>query len=202
MDNGSSVGARLRVLRRERELSQKDLAAQCGLSLNAVSLIERDEISPNVATLQRLATALGVRMGYFFETDQQASIIFVKAGEGPRITSRGVTIEGVGIHLEKQQVQPFLLTLAPHSDIGGGRVTHSGHEFVCCMRGTLKYDVDEASYILEPGDMLLFEAALPHFCQNPGDEEAQFMLVLHTPERPQDSVRWHFMDHPDVAHMG
>ena len=202
MDTGISVGTRLRTLRRELNLSQKELAAQCGLSLNAVSLIERDEISPNVATLQRLATALNVKMSYFFETDQHASVIHVKAGQRPAITSRGVTIEGVGIRLEGQEMQPFVLTLAPHSDIGSGRVTHTGHEFVYCLRGSLQYEVDNASYLLESGDSLLFEAALPHIARNPGEEETQFLLVLHTPDRPQDSVRWHFMDHPAVAHMG
>jgi transcriptional regulator with XRE-family HTH domain len=202
MDNELSVGARLRSLRQAKNLSQKELAQQGGLSLNAISLIERDEISPNVATLQRLASALNVKMSYFFETNQQASVIHVKAGKRPAISSKGVTIEGIGMQLERQQVQPFMLTLAPHSDIGGGRVIHSGHEFVCCIKGTLKYEVDETTYLLHPGDMLLFEAALPHFCQNPGDDEAQFILVLHTPDRPQDSVRWHFMDHPEVAHMG
>jgi transcriptional regulator with XRE-family HTH domain len=202
MDVSFSVGERLRNLRRAQNLSQKDLAELGGLSLNAISLIERDAISPNVTTLQRLATALNVKMGYFFETDQQANAIYVKSGQGPKITSRGLTIEGVGMQLERQQVQPFLLTLAPHADIGSGRVTHSGHEFICCVRGTLKYEVDQATYVLEPGDMLLFEAALPHYCQNPGDEEAKFILVLHTPERPRESVRWHFMDHPSAAHIG
>ncbi len=202
MDGEFSVGARLRSLRQAQHLSQKELAKLCGLSLNAVSLIERDEISPNVATLQRLATALNVKMSYFFETDQQASVIYVPAGQRPAITSRGVTIEGIGLRLERQQVQPFLLTLAPHADIGSDRVVHGGHEFVCCMKGTLQYEVDETTYLLRPGDMLLFEAALPHSCRNPGEEEAQFMLVLHTPDRPADSVRWHFMDHPAVEHMG
>ncbi len=202
MNNEFSVGSRLRSLRQAQNLSQKELAKQCGLALNSISLIERDEISPNVTTLQRLATALNVKMSYFFETDQQASVIHVKAGQRPAISSKGVTIEGVGMQLERQQVQPFMLTLAPHSNIGGGRVIHSGHELVCCVKGTLRYEVDENTYLLHPGDMLLFEASLPHFCQNPGDEEAQFILVLHTPDRPQDSVRWHFMDHPEVAHMG
>jgi transcriptional regulator with XRE-family HTH domain len=201
LDNEFSVGARLRHLRQEQNLSQKELAKLCGLSLNAVSLIERDEISPNVATLQRLASALNVKMSYFFETDRQATVIYVKAGERPAITSRGVKIEGIGARLEKQQMEPFLMTLSPHSNIGSGRVIHSGHELVCCLKGTVQYEVDETTYLLEPGDMLMFEAALPHSSQNPGDDEAQFLLVLQTPDRPQDSVRWHFMDHPAVAHM-
>ena len=202
MDQELTVGTRLRNLRREQNLSQKDLAAQCGMSLNAISLIERDAISPNVATLQRLATALNVRMGYFFESDEQASVIYVKAGERQGITSRGVTIEGMGLRLAEQQVQPYILSFAPRSDIGSRLVTHTGHEFACCLRGTLEYEVDNVTYNLGAGDMLLFEASLPHSCQNTSAEEARLLLVLHTPDRPQDSVRWHFIDHPGVAHMG
>jgi transcriptional regulator with XRE-family HTH domain len=202
MDNELSVGARLRTLRRELNLSQKDLAERCGLSLNAVSLIERDEISPNVATLQKLASALNVKMSYFFETDRQATVIHVKGGQRPAITNRGVTIEGIGMRLEKQQMEPFLMTLAPHSNIGSGRVTHTGHELVCCVSGNIQYEIDETTYLLEPGDMLMFEASLPHSSRNPGDKEAQFLLVLQTPDRPQDSVRWHFIDQPGAAHMG
>ena len=162
-DNEFSVGARLRQLRRSA-ISRKRSGRLSGMSLNAVSLLERDVSSPNVATLQRLATALNVRISVFFETDQQATVIYVQAGQRPALTSRGVTIEGIGLHLEGQQMQPFLLTLAPHSDIGNRLVTHTGHEFVCCLKGTVKYEVDETTYLLRPGDMLLFEAALPHSC--------------------------------------
>jgi quercetin dioxygenase-like cupin family protein len=97
-------------------------------------------------------------------------------------------------------------TTRPHAHSAlcrvGGRVVHGGHEFVCCMKGTLQYEVDETAYLLRPGDMLLVEAALPHSWAEPREEEAQFLLVLHTPDRPTDSVRWHFMDHPAVEHMG
>ncbi len=56
-------------------MSQRDLADLSGLSTNTVSLIERDETSPSVATLQHLAGALGVRMSYFFETPDESSVV-------------------------------------------------------------------------------------------------------------------------------
>lgn len=217
MDNEVSVGARLRCLRRERHLSQKALAKQCGLSLNAISLTERDEISPNVATLQRLAAALGVQMGGFFagefgadrqdrpdRPDQQAGVIYVKAGQCQTVTTGGVTIAGIcsGRRLAGQQLQPFLLTLAPHADIGSRHLVYTGHEFVCCIKGTLTYEVDETGYVLARGDMLLFDAALPHSCQNPGEEEAQCLLVLQVPSGPPDSIRGPFLNYPSTVPIG
>lgn len=50
----------LRQLRTERGLSQMALADRAGLSRNFVAQIERGESLPTVATLRRLATALGI----------------------------------------------------------------------------------------------------------------------------------------------
>ena len=55
METAFSLGDKLRHLRSERNISQRDLARLAGLSPNSISLIERDETSPSVATLQSLA---------------------------------------------------------------------------------------------------------------------------------------------------
>ena len=54
MEGTFSLGKKLRQLRNERNISQRDLARMAGLSPNSISLIERDETSPSVATLQSL----------------------------------------------------------------------------------------------------------------------------------------------------
>ena len=201
-DTGFSLGARLRGLRKERELSQRGLAELAGLSPNAISLIEREEISPSVATLQRLAGALGVKMSYFFETETLVRVLCVRSGERPVIRGAGLTIEGLGARLADQQMEPFLITLAPRADMGTGQVVHAGHEFVCCLAGQVQYEIDGALYLLEPGDFLLFEADLPHCWGNPGDEVARLLLVLQAPDGVQEPARRHFSDYPSVTHLG
>ena len=62
-----NVGQRIRMLRDQRKLSLRALADRCGLSINAISLIERGENSPTVSSLHVLATALGVPITDFFE---------------------------------------------------------------------------------------------------------------------------------------
>lgn len=61
-----NVGQRIRRLREQRQLSLRALARLCGLSTNAISLIERGENSPTVSSLHALATALGVSITDFF----------------------------------------------------------------------------------------------------------------------------------------
>ncbi|MCX6028114.1 MAG: cupin domain-containing protein [Chloroflexi bacterium] len=197
-----SLGARLHGLRKERELSQRELAELAGLSPNAISLIERNEISPSVATLQRLAGALKVKMGYFFEGTAEARVIHTRAGERPAITSRGLVIEGLGARLDGQQMEPFCVTLAPQADTGREQVVHAGHELVCCLAGGVEYTVDGVVYLLHPGDLLLFEADLPHYWRNPGTETARLLLVLQAPGGLQDPAPRHFTEYPSVTHIG
>ena len=197
-----TVGLRLRDLRKERGLSQRGLADLAGLSPNAISLIERDEQSPSVATLQRLAAALGVKMSYFFESETVAQVLHFRPQQRPAIRGSGLTIEGLGARLDGQQMEPFLITLASHADMGAGRVVHEGQEFVVCLAGRLCYEIDGVDYVLAPGDFLLFAASQPHRWGNPGDEEARLVLVLQAPDRTGEPARRHFSAYPSVAHLG
>ncbi len=201
MADNPSLGHRLRVLRQERELSQRALAQQAELSPNAISLIERDEISPSVATLQRLAGALNVKMSYFFDGTSETSIVYSRAGTRAPVMSGGVAIEGLGSRLRRQQMEPFHLTLAAHADAGGQQVVHTGQELVCCHQGCVEYEIDGTTYMLTPGDILLFEADLPHYWRNPAEETAELLLVLQAPELPEDLARRHFVKHPSLAHI-
>lgn len=54
------IGQNVRRLRQARSLSQQRLAAKADLSLRTLTRIEADETQPNLATVYRLATALGV----------------------------------------------------------------------------------------------------------------------------------------------
>ncbi len=203
MDKSFSLGEKVRQVRTERNISQRDLARLAGLSPNSISLIERDETSPSVATLQSLAGALNIRMSYFFEEESPASVLHIKSGVRPKITSDGVQIEGMGKTLPAQEMEPFLITLEPQAGSGGERqVVHSGHEFVYCLQGKIEYVIDGSVYLMETGDILIFEAALPHLWRNPFDSEAKFILVLQTPNASREPVQRHFSNHPSVKHIG
>jgi transcriptional regulator with XRE-family HTH domain len=202
MEPITTVGSRLRTLRKERDMSQRDLAERSHLSTNTISLIERDEISPSVATLQHLASALGVRMSYFFEDAAETNVVYAKVRMRPRMVSQGVTIEALGARLSEQQMDPFYLTLAPHADAGARRVIHGGQEFVCCLRGHVEYEVDGRTYSLDRGDFLLFRAELPHYWCNTTEETVEVLLLLQASEPTGQPVRGHFPAYRSVEHLG
>ena len=62
------VGRRLRERRTAEQLTLKQLANRTGLSVSLISQIELGKSAASMSTLHKLATALQVRMTYFFET--------------------------------------------------------------------------------------------------------------------------------------
>ena len=54
------IGARLRAWRTNQGLSQSEVERRTGLAHNAISRIETGEVAPKLATLERIADALGI----------------------------------------------------------------------------------------------------------------------------------------------
>jgi len=63
----TSLGARIKALRGERGLQQRQLAEKAGLTPSMVSQIESGRLTPSLPTLGKLAGALGVAIGQLFE---------------------------------------------------------------------------------------------------------------------------------------
>ncbi len=72
---------------------------------------------------------------------------------------------------------------------------------MCCYRGCVDYEIDGTTYVLTAGDYLLFEAELPHYWRNAGQETAELLLILRAPDFPEDLARRHFTRHPSVGHI-
>lgn len=197
----NNLGNRLKKIRGERGLSQRELAERAGISANAISLIERNENSPSVSTLQSLAAALSVKISYFFEEEQPGEVLFVSAGQRPELKSDGVRIESVGGKLLNQEMEPFLVHLEPGAGSGRQLVIHSGHELVYCLSGEIDYLIDGEPYLVRAGDMLLFQAYMPHSWTNSGSQPASFFLVLQTPGETEETIQRHFSSYPSLRHI-
>src|SRR5919109_2204220 len=63
------VGERLRAIRRSRRAALRTIAARSGLSESFLSQVERGRSSASIASLRRIAEALGVSMADLFEPD-------------------------------------------------------------------------------------------------------------------------------------
>ncbi len=174
-----NVGIRLKELREGRNISMRTLATKSGLSANALSMIERGKTSPSVSTLYKLADAMGISITAFFgpESDKK-QVVFLKSDERTRMAfTRGV-FEALGGEQFAGRVEPFMLTMESGATSGPHMITHTGHEFVFCLRGELDYQVEKENFHLSAGDSLLFAAQLKHKWRNAGKAVTNALIII------------------------
>jgi len=187
-----NVGRRLQELRNKQGLSIRSLAEISGLNFNTLSLIENEKTSPNVSTLQQLATALQVPITAFFDSSSiHKEVVFQKIGQRARTSFPHGELEDLGGGLALGEATPLLMTSKPFSTSGPDAIVHTGQEFVYCLDGSIVYMVGHDEYILEPGDSLIFEAHIPHRWENRGDIMARSILVICPADNGDRSVEQH-----------
>ena len=112
------LGNQVRKLRNERSLTLQDLAGLTGLSKPNLSQIENNLVTPPIATLLKIATALGVPIGYFFqESPQQINMIVVRKedrygiAKGPHISHIGYQYEPLAYPKIDKSMEPFIVEM-------------------------------------------------------------------------------------------
>src|SRR5260370_41558370 len=66
-----ALGAKIRVIRREKDLSVLDLSNASNISAGMLSKIENGQISPSLSTLQSIANALNVPLSLLFAASEE-----------------------------------------------------------------------------------------------------------------------------------
>ena len=160
-----NLGHKIRQLRKTHQLTIKQLANGCGLSPNAISLLERGEVAPTVATLCKIASALGVPASSLFQEVCRNEVILTRARD----------------HLNHQPVGRALTAL--RCTIGQGLTDQDqadcSAEFVLCLSGEIEYEVDGQCYSLNPGDSLSYNGKVLHCWRNRSSGVAVAVMILY-----------------------
>jgi transcriptional regulator with XRE-family HTH domain/predicted Fe-Mo cluster-binding NifX family protein len=187
------VGRKLRDLRTRQGFSLRALAEKSGLNVNTLSLVENSKSSPSVSTLQQLAVALNVPISGFFETEPvKHRVVFTPSDQRPQVNFGATRMQNLAKDLAGNNLQPFIVSLKPGMGSGDRMIVHTGHEFVFCLEGRIRYQIEGDEYLLSPGDSLVFESHLPHCWENNGQEDAQILLILYSSDAREEPGGRHF----------
>lgn len=170
------LGQHLRGLRKMHDLSLEQLAERCGLSVGALSQIERGITSPTMRSLRRLSEVFNVPMSQLFHEGDLPPVEelgrIVRA-QGRRVLSLNTT--GV----QKELLTPaangaleiYLVTIAPGGSSGPELYTHKGEEGGYVMTGEMVLEIENQEFHLKTGDSFRFKSNAPHRFANATDEE-------------------------------
>ena len=169
------------------------LAAATGLTKSYLSKIQNSHKLPPIATLSRIAQALGTGLGSFFGD-------ILEPGEGATVVRknerlpvvRGGTAFGydyVSLAHDRlgKRMEPFVFTFPSKID-RHVFFDHGGEEFVFILSGKVIFQVGDERWTLEKGDSLYFDAAIPHRGWSVGSESTA-LVVIYAADQRHDGPR-------------
>ncbi|RBW70191.1 helix-turn-helix domain-containing protein [Bacillus taeanensis] len=170
-----NIGTKIRAIRNRKKFTIAQMCEATGLSKGFISNVENNNTSPSINTLQTIAEFLGVPLPYLLlEKKQHMRVVRKNA----RTTSshNNLKVE----HLtSKGGLRMMIVEMPPGTSIGEPH-THEGEECHLVLEGTILAEQGEDSAILEEGDSFSWNASVPHFVKNIGDEKAVVLISIHS----------------------
>ena len=181
------IGKKIRELRKKAGLVLQDLSNRTGLSKPLLSQIEKEVVSPPIATLLKISRALDINIGFFFQNhDPEERVVLVRKDESKVIDSRyfgreesGYYYEALAYKKSKKYMEPFLVEFKRKKAEKLSYFSHEGEEFIYLLEGTLEFRTENQQYILRPGDSLYFESSIPHAYRALERKNAKALTVVY-----------------------
>lgn len=175
MVNYLDIGSKIRAIRKRKRITIAKMAEGTGLSKGFISNVENNNTSPSIHTLHTIAAFLGVPLPYLLLEKKQHMKI-VRKDERKNSFLNNLQIE----HLTSRGgLRMMIVEMPPGSSIGKPHA-HEGEECHLVLEGKLLAEQGEDSVIVEKGDSFSWNASVPHFVKNIGEDKAVVLISIYS----------------------
>ena len=181
LNNPPAVGQTINRLRKEKHLTLDQLAAVCGVSKSMLSQIERNETNPTLATVWRLAEALGETIDDIVRGDEPGHSLTVIRGASVPILNDAkghYSLKVLGPASLVNDMEWYEIDMA-----AGGKMTSNPHtarttEHLTVFSGEFEVTVGGETEPVKAGETARYAADQPHEIRNVGETNGRALLVV------------------------
>jgi len=179
----TSLGQRIKALRADRHLQQRQLAEKAGLTPSMLSQIESGRLTPSLHTLGKLAAAFGIPMGSLFDAAPNGRLHVSRRTDYPVVSFDGTSEKWhvLGAGLFQGKIRAVMATLGPR---GKGVKTDKvilqpgQMKLLYVIEGKVSLQYSGESHILGAGDSAYLDGGTPHGWENAGSKAAKVLWVI------------------------
>jgi mannose-6-phosphate isomerase-like protein (cupin superfamily) len=163
------------------------LSQLTGISGPQLSRIEQGKTSAPVSTLNTIVRALGTKLGFLFDEEENSDPSVVVTPSDARIISRkgmkeyGYIYEALAFQKRNKSMEPFFVKVDKERSDESVVFNHPGEEFLFLLKGEMVFTHGGEKYYLKTGDCVYFESAVDHWIKNVGNTDLEFLMVMVTP---------------------
>jgi transcriptional regulator with XRE-family HTH domain len=187
-DLGAQIGSRVRHHRRQRGISGVKLAAAAGISQPFLSQLESGQTSVAIATLYRIAHALGVDPADLLPAPEHRAYEVVRSDERQQISLsehlEAATARAIfrgGNHISEL----YDYELSPNDFVADWFSSEAEHALYV-LEGALRFEFEaQPEILLEAGDAIFYDSRTPHRWHTIPDRKARVILVAVSARPPR-----------------
>lgn len=178
-----SLGERLKGMRVDRGLSQRELAKKSGIANTTISLIEKGKMSPSLSSIKKILDGLSITLSDFFSDNvtHERQTIYRKDQLKVLTDQKGLTLSQIGWDLAEQNMQILRGIYEVGGDTGHEMMSHTGEEGGFVVKGIFELTVGNDVQILSAGDAYYFESHVPHRFRNVGTDTGEIISAQSPP---------------------
>jgi transcriptional regulator with XRE-family HTH domain len=176
----TAVGRRIGEARRAQGMTGRRLAELARVTPAFVSQVERGQVTPSLVTLQRLATALGLKVGDVLDPGLPPAGRVVSPDDWRIVTYPDGSFEDAFVAIDARERLELVWTrLAPHASAGEDGITHGAEvQIVFVLKGEVELVLGEERHRLRPRWSAMFPGNVPHGYRNPTGKPAEFVSIM------------------------
>ena len=179
----TALGQRIKALRAERQLQQRQLAEKAGLTASMLSQIESGRLTPSLHTVGKLAGALGVSIASLFESAPNGRLHVSRKTDYPVVSFDGTSEKWhvLGAGLFQGKIRSVVSSLGPR---GKGVKTDKvilqpgQMKLFYVIEGKVALHYNGDTHLLEAGDSAYLDGGTPHGWENVGTKTARALWVI------------------------
>ncbi|MCG8484542.1 MAG: XRE family transcriptional regulator [Clostridia bacterium] len=166
-----NLGNKIKQLRKERNITIKELAEMTDLSIGFISNLERNQNSPSVANLQLICQALDINIVEFFESTKAPTAMVIRSDERDDIlTEEGSPIKYELVVPDYSELNGICIITEGNSQLSKNSWGHSTDEVGLITEGTMEIHINNDIHTLCQGDTIYIPKNTPHKYRNPSSE--------------------------------
>jgi transcriptional regulator with XRE-family HTH domain len=177
-----TVGTQLRLLRRARRQTLRQVAQRARVSESFLSQLERGRTGASIASLQGIAAALGVEVSDLFARNGGTGPTVLRRDDRPYVSWGMLGRKALLTPKPFEALEVVAATFGPGGSTGPEPYVHGdSEELLVVVAGAVELMLGEETIRLGAGDCARYRSSTPHRLSNAGEEAAEVMYVMSPP---------------------